>query len=61
MRVVVQRVRQARVEVAGAVVGAIGAGLYFSGILSSDKKDDKEETTAEETAASLKSMENKTN
>ncbi len=41
MRLVIQRVREARVEVDGAVTGAIGPGLLvFAGVAASDTEQD---------------------
>ena len=43
MRILVQRVREARVEVEGAIVGEIGLGLLvFLGIAKQDTTDDAE-------------------
>ena len=51
MRVVVQRVKSARVEVGGEVVGAIGAGLLvLAGIEESDGEDDLRWLSAKLTA-----------
>ena len=51
MRVVVQRVKSARVEVGGEIVGAIGAGLLvLAGIEESDGEDDLRWLSAKLTA-----------
>ena len=43
MRVVLQRVKSARVEIAGQTVGSIGAGLLiFLGVTQTDQQEDAE-------------------